>query len=75
MIIPGQIIKTKWNNNNREWYESLGYGKYERNKELEVKAEDAIHSSQESVNVQCDECGTIYITSISQCWKQQKNMK
>lgn len=36
MIVPGQKFIVKWNNSNREWYESIGYTNYKRGKEFEA---------------------------------------
>lgn len=55
-----QIVKIKWNNTNRDWYESRGYVFTKRNDVLEVKAKDLCVQSKQNVEAICDYCGANY---------------
>lgn len=70
MLIPNQIVKVKWNNNNKEWFESFGYTGYTRYKEFEVLANHLSPSSGITVKVKCDFCGETVDMSYAQYCKQ-----
>ncbi|TVY09955.1 DUF7487 domain-containing protein [Paenibacillus cremeus] len=56
MIILPQMVKVKWHNFNREWYESKGYVYTGHLKEFEVPVYDLIEGSHQKVRIKCDYC-------------------
>lgn len=56
MLLPNQIVKTKWTKQNKDHYEKLGYIFTKFNKCFEVKVEDLPYSSHITVKVICDNC-------------------
>lgn len=62
MFDKNQLIKVKWNNTNKEWYQSKGYVYTKRNDEFVVKAKDLSPRSSAKIDVICDYCGDKYKT-------------
>lgn len=65
MYNENQVIQVKWNNSNREWYESKGYVYTKRNDIFDVYAKDLMIHSDKKINVICDYCGTEYNTQYA----------
>lgn len=63
MFDENQIVQVKWNNTNREWYESKGYIYTKRYAPFDVLAKDLSPRSAAKVNMICDYCGCKYTTS------------
>lgn len=63
MFNKEQLVKIKWNSNNREHFENLGYIFTKRYDEFFVKACDLFDSSKLKVKAVCDYCGDEYETS------------
>ena len=57
-----QKVKIKWNNTNREWYESKGYKYTKRYDVFEVFAKDIKPGSDVKIKAVCDYCGKEYKT-------------
>lgn len=57
-----QVVQIRWNNTNRDWYESKGYTYTKRNEFFDVKAKDLKPGSRCRITVVCDYCGNEYIT-------------
>lgn len=53
-------VTVKWNNSNREHYESLGYSGYHRGKEFEIDVMELSPGSAKIVLAKCDYCGITY---------------
>lgn len=62
MFDENQIVQVRWNNTNKEWYESKGYVFSKRNAYFEVKAKDLSPRSNSKVQATCDYCGENYET-------------
>ena len=60
-----QKIILRWNNKNREWYESKGYTYTKWLDYFEVNAEDLMPHSAQKVKVICDYCGNEYETQYA----------
>lgn len=60
MFDENQIVQVRWNNSNREWYESKGYIFTKRNDFFDVKAKDLSPSSNARIKAACDYCGEEY---------------
>ena len=56
MLVPNQIVTTKWTKQNKDFYEKLGYVFTKFNKYFELKAEDLSYNSHVKVKVICDNC-------------------
>lgn len=65
MFDVNQIVKIKWNNTNRDWYESKGYVYTKRYCEFEVKVGDLSPKSSCRINAVCDYCGNKYSTQYA----------
>ena len=65
MYDENQIVKIKWNNTNRSWYESKGYVYTKRFDEFNVFAKDLPLGSACRINAICDYCGCSYSTSFA----------
>ena len=63
MFNKEQLIKVKWNNNNREHFEGLGYTYTKRYDEFYARACDLLDSSEARITAVCDYCGSEYETS------------
>ena len=59
-----QIVQVKWNNTNKEWYESKGYIFTKRNEIFDVYAKDLSPRSNARIQATCDYCGKNYETSF-----------
>lgn len=57
-----QVIQVKWNNTNKNWYESKGYVFTKRHDILDVYAKDLSSKSDARVKAVCDYCGEEYDT-------------
>lgn len=62
MFSENQIIQVKWNNTNKEWYESKGYIFTKRNDTFDVLAKDLSPRSCQKIKAICDYCGDSYET-------------
>lgn len=62
MYDENQEIAVRWNNSNRNWYESRGYIFTKRNDKFYVKAKDLSEHSSAKIDVICDYCGRSYKT-------------
>ena len=62
MYDENQILQVKWNNTNKEWYESKGYKYTKRYDIFDVKAKDLSPHSDKVITVICDYCGKEYTT-------------
>lgn len=60
MFDENQIVQVRWNNSNREWYESKGYVFTKRNDFFDVKAKDLSPRSDAKIKATCDYCGEDY---------------
>lgn len=60
MYDPDQLISIKWNNTNREWYESHGYIYTKRYDTFFVRASDLPIGSAAKITVTCDYCGAVF---------------
>lgn len=60
MFDENQIVQVRWNNSNREWYESKGYVFTKRNDFFDVKAKDLSPRSDAKIKATCDYCGENY---------------
>lgn len=60
MFDENQIVQIKWNNTNREWYESKGYIYTKRYDSFDVLAKDLSHRSNAKINAVCDYCNNKY---------------
>lgn len=56
MLMPNQMVQTKWTKQNKDYYEKLGYSFIGFNKYFEVKVEDLPKQSHIKVKVICDNC-------------------
>lgn len=57
MLKENEYVKVRWNVNNREHYENLGYIFTKNNSEFEVKVKDLPLGSHVKISVICDYCG------------------
>lgn len=57
MIVPNQEVEVYWRQNNRKYYEDKGYKFSSFKDALLVKVDDLPITSQQKVDVICDECG------------------
>ncbi len=64
MIDLKQIVKTRWNNHTKAWYENKGYVFTKYNDILFVKAEDLTFGSEATIQAQCDYCNEIVETKF-----------
>ncbi len=60
MFDENQIVQVRWNNSNREWYESKGYVYTKRNDSFDVKVVDLSLRSNAKIKAICDYCGEEY---------------
>lgn len=74
MFDENQVIKIKWNNNNREWFEGKGYTGYKRYNEFEVMAKDLMPKSKIKIEVICDYCGNKYFTPYNTLFKNHEKI-
>ena len=65
ILDKNQLVVIKWNNTNKEWYESKGYVYTKRYDEVYVKAKDLKPNSSARVIVNCDYCGSEYDTEFA----------
>ena len=64
MIIPNQMVEVHWCPANKTHYEFLGYKYTGCRDSLMVKAEHLLPKSTIKVQVQCDYCGEVYVTTF-----------
>lgn len=62
MFNKNQLVRIKWNNTNREWFENKGYIYTKRYDEFYVKAFELKDKSNAMVDAICDYCGNSYQT-------------
>lgn len=62
MFDENQVVRVRWNNTNREWYESRGYVFTKRNEFFNVKAKDLSLRSKAKIKAVCDYCSEEYDT-------------
>ncbi len=74
MIIPNQIVKIKWSNTNKSFYEEKGYTFTKIGKEFDVKVEDLALGSHATIKVKCDYCGSTYSADFRSILKGRKNI-
>lgn len=60
MYDGNQIVQIRWNNSNKEWYESKGYIFTKRNAFFDVLAKDLSLGSNARIKANCDYCGEEY---------------
>jgi hypothetical protein len=65
MYDENQIVQVRWNNFNKEWYQSKGYIYTKNNDLFDVFVKDLTAHSDKKVNVICDYCGDEYITQYA----------
>lgn len=65
MYDENQIVQVRWNNSNKEWYESKGYIFTKRNSFFDVYVKDLSPHSSKKINVVCDYCGNEYKTQYA----------
>lgn len=65
MYDENQIVQVRWNNSNKEWYESKGYIYTKRNDFFDVYVKDLSPHSSKKINVVCDYCGNEYVTQYA----------
>ena len=65
MFDENQIIQVRWNNSNKEWYESKGYVFTKRNEFFDVKVKDLMPHSSKKIDIVCDYCGENYKTQYA----------
>lgn len=65
MYDENQVVRVRWNNSNKEWYESKGYIFSKRNDFFDVYVKDLSPCSKTEVNVTCDYCGDNYTTQYA----------
>ena len=65
MYDENQTIQVKWNNSNKQWYESKGYVFTKRNEVFDVCIKDLSPHSSKQINVVCDYCGSEYTTQYA----------
>lgn len=69
MIVEGQLLKIRWNPNNRAYYESLGYTFTNCKDWIEVPAELVPHGSATKIQVECDYCHKIFQQTANNYYK------
>ena len=62
MFDENQVVQVRWNNSNKEWYESKGYTFTKRNDFFNVYAKDLSPRSNAKIKAICDYCGREYDT-------------
>lgn len=72
MLVPNQIIETKWHYQNKKHYESKGYVFTSYEDVLKVRFEDLPKSAREKVEVICDYCGKHYYVDVSNYYRSIK---
>ena len=60
MYDENQLVKVKWNNTNKDWYESKGYKYTKRYDSFNVLAKDLSPRSNARLKATCDYCGKEY---------------
>lgn len=72
MLVPNQIIETKWHYQNKKYYETKGYIFTNYEDTLKVKFEDLPKATREKVEVICDYCGKQYCVNVSNYYRSIK---
>lgn len=65
MYDENQVVQIRWNNSNKEWYESKGYNFTKRNTLFDVLAKDLSPGSAARIKANCDYCGDEYETCFA----------
>lgn len=74
MLVENQLVKVKWHNRTKAWYEQKGYKFTHIGDTFVVRAEDVQPNSSIYVNVRCDHCGKVFLQQYYYYTKtQEKN--
>ena len=73
MYDENQLVKTKWNNNNKDRYIEKGYKFTKRYDEFQLKAKDLSPTSKVKVKATCDYCGSEYLSIFSTLHNNREN--
>lgn len=65
MYDENQVVQVRWNNTNKNWYESRGYVFTKRNDLFDVFVKDLSLHSDKKIDVTCDYCGDNYKTQYA----------
>lgn len=72
MYDENQIVQVKWNNNNKDWFESRGYVFTKRHELFDVIVKDLNPTSKQRIVATCDYCGNKYKTSFAALFNGRK---
>lgn len=72
MYDENQIVQVKWNNNNKDWFESRGYVFTKRHEPFDVIVKDLNPTSKQRIAATCDYCGNKYETSFAVLFNGRK---
>lgn len=72
MYDENQVVQVKWNNNNKDWFESRGYTFTKRYDLFDVMVKDLSQTSKQRVIATCDYCGNEYETSFAVLFNGRK---
>lgn len=72
MYDENQIVQVKWNNNNKDWFESRGYVFTKRYEPFDVIVKDLNPTSKQRIVATCDYCGNKYETSFAVLFNGRK---
>ena len=75
MYDENKLVKVKWNNSNKIWYENKGYKYTKRYDEFYVKQSELTPKSKYPINAICDYCGNSYTTTYGVIYNGRKNIK
>lgn len=65
MFDGNQVVQIKWNNTNKDWYESKGYTYTKRYDSFDIFAKDLSPSSRVKIKAKCDYCNNDYDTQFA----------
>lgn len=72
MYNENQSVTVKWNTNNKEWYESIGYVFTKRYDEFVVPAKHLYRNSGSIISATCDYCGSAYTSKYYELLKRRE---
>lgn len=72
MYDENQIVQVRWNNCNKEWYESKGYTFTKFRDYFDVMVKDLMEHSSVQINVTCDYCNNNFTTQYVLITKGRK---
>lgn len=75
MFDENQLVKVKWSNKTRKWYESQGYVFTSYGDDFFVRAKDLSEGSGQRVKINCDYCGKEYKTIYCNYNKREDKTK